>query len=294
MRTKLSNETRIQDVAVESVDGVDYVYFVDAQTKLPYRLRISVLQAWLAENGPVGPQGPAGPAGADGAPGPEGPQGPAGADGADGAQGPQGDPGPAGADGAQGPVGPQGPEGPQGPPGEDGGGGAHASTHAVGGDDVLTPAAIGAIPVMDPTPPAGTLLTADGSGGLAAAAFTADDLSTVLASVTSAIPTLAPLLTEQNVVSASRALTDADAGTIIVCDTNGGPVTLTAPHTLAARWNALVIREGANAATIDGSGGMALAGPAASGGTVTIGVDDGAVTLVRRSASKLWAAGVIS
>jgi hypothetical protein len=88
-------------------------------------------------------------------PGPAGPQGPT------GATGPQG---PAGATGA---IGPQGPAGPQPPLGAAGAGStialvstdpstsnartptAHASTHAAGGSDPLTPAAVGALSPTD-------------------------------------------------------------------------------------------------------------------------------------------------
>lgn len=157
-----------------------------------------------------------------------------------------------------------------------------------------TAAQVGAIPTMDPAPAAGTFLKADGAGGLEAALFTETDLGASLGALHAAIPTLAPLLTEQVEISASRSLTDVDAGKILVCDTSGGAITLTAPHDLPASWNALVIREGANNVVIDGSGGQTLVGPAASSGTVTIAVDEGGVTLVRRSATRVWAAGVIA
>lgn len=102
-----------------------------------------------------------------------GPAGPAGPEGDTGPQGPQGEPGPTGATGPQGETGAQGPEGPAGPQGEPGpqpelgaaGAGAdialrstdpsttnartptaHAASHASGGSDPLTPAAIDAEP----------------------------------------------------------------------------------------------------------------------------------------------------
>lgn len=56
----------------------------------------------------------------------------------------------------------------------------------------------------------------------------------------------------------------------------------------------MVIREGANAATITGTGTMVMVGPAAVAGVVTIAVDDGGVSLVRRSASRCLAYGVVS
>jgi len=104
---------------------------------------------WLASL--VGPAGPQGPAGATGATGPKGDTG---------AAGPQGIAGPKGDTGD---TGPQGPAGPQPPLGAAGAGPtialksddpsttnprtptAHASTHATGGTDQLTPAAIGAL-----------------------------------------------------------------------------------------------------------------------------------------------------
>ncbi|WP_282204529.1 hypothetical protein [Kitasatospora fiedleri] len=116
--------------------------------------------------GPQGPQGPAGPAGATGttgatgpagATGPQGPQGQTGITGATGPAGPKGD------TGAQGPTGAAGATGPQPPLGAAGAGStialrsddpsttnsrtptAHASSHATGGSDPITPASIGAV-----------------------------------------------------------------------------------------------------------------------------------------------------
>ncbi|MFJ3834430.1 hypothetical protein ACIPY6_02815 [Streptomyces sp. NPDC090054] len=118
--------------------------------------------------GAAGPQGPEGPAGATGATGPAGAAGATGAQGPQGVQGPagpagpEGDAGPAGATGPAGAQGPTGPEGPQPPLGAAGAGASialrstdptttdartpttHASTHASGGTDPVTPAAIGA------------------------------------------------------------------------------------------------------------------------------------------------------
>ena len=137
------------------------------------------------EQGPPGPKGDRGEpglAGQDGAPGEQGPKGDPGEQGTPGAkgdQGEQGEPGPAGADGAPGAPGEKGDRGdtgPKGDPGEPGpqpplgsaGAGptvalrsddptttnartptAHASSHATGGTDPLTPAAIGAYPASD-------------------------------------------------------------------------------------------------------------------------------------------------
>jgi len=132
--------------------------------------------------GPKGDRGEPGPAGQDGAPGEQGPKGDPGEQGLPGAkgdQGEQGEPGPAGADGAPGTPGEKGDRGdtgPKGDPGEPGpqpplgsaGAGptvalrsddpttansrtptAHASSHAAGGTDPVTPTAIGAYPAAD-------------------------------------------------------------------------------------------------------------------------------------------------
>jgi len=104
----------------------------------------------------------------------------------------------------------------------------------------------------------------------------------------------AELFTPQEVITVSRALDNDDAGKILVCDTSAGVIALTVPQTLAPDWNAMVLREGANAATITGTGTMVMVGPAAVAGVVTIGVDDGMVSLTRRSASRCLAYGVVS
>ncbi|MHC3450739.1 hypothetical protein [Streptomyces prasinus] len=132
--------------------------------------------------GPKGDRGEPGPAGQDGAPGEPGPKGDPGEQGLPGAKGDKGDPGTPGQDGTPGTPGEKGdrgdtgPKGDQGDPGEPGpqpplgsaGAGpdialrsddptttdartptAHAASHATGGTDPLTPAAIGAYPASD-------------------------------------------------------------------------------------------------------------------------------------------------
>lgn len=263
MKTKLSDTTRVQDVALETINGVDYLYFVDEETKTTHRLRMSVLVAWLEVNGasgPEGPQGDPGPAGADGADGPAGPEGP------QGPQGPQGDPGPAGADGAQGP---QGPQGDPGPAGADG--------------------AENAIPLISPEPGADEFVLTGPDGTVVASGLTVAMLTTLLDTKATVIPSGV-------IITASRALTDADAGKVLVLDTAtaGAAITLTAPSTLSQWWSAVVIRRGSFAGIIDGSDGLSVVGPSADGGTCTIATALGGVSLLKIATAELWSAGVIA
>jgi hypothetical protein len=171
--------------------------------------------------GDRGDVGPAGPAGADGLPGVAGQQGIPGAAGAAGAKGDQGDvgpPGPAGsvgatgAQGIQGPAGVAGATGPQGPAGSAASATTdaslltsgtladarlsetvtaaltnsrtptvHASSHATGGSDAITPASIGA---------------AAASHVHSAADITSGTLAD--ARISSSFPTWATLATSQN------------------------------------------------------------------------------------------------
>lgn len=144
-----------------------------------------------------------------------------------------------------------------------------------------------AVPKPIPAITTGEFLLAGAGGTLAGSGLTTAQFAAQLA-------LYARILTPQVVISASRVLTDADAGKILVCDTAAGAVVLTLPHTIGAEWNAMVLREGANTASVVGSGGMLMKGPASASDTVTIAVDDGGVTLVRRSATKCWAAGVVA
>lgn len=130
---------------------------------------------YVVVTGPTGPQGEPGPVGPAGPAGATGQTGPAGATGATGATGSAGA---TGATGAKGDTGDQGPQGTQGPKGDTGATGAtgpqpslgaagagptialrsddptttnsrpptaHAASHAAGGSDAVTPAAIGAL-----------------------------------------------------------------------------------------------------------------------------------------------------
>jgi hypothetical protein len=121
-----------------------------------------------------GPAGPAGPTGATGATGPKGDTGDTGPAGPTGATGATGATGPAGA------TGPTGPAGPQPPLGAAGAGPtialksddpttvnsrtptAHATSHATGGSDPVTPAAIGAATATDLTSLSGTVTVLNG------------------------------------------------------------------------------------------------------------------------------------
>lgn len=97
-------------------------------------------------------------------------------------------------------------------------------------------------------------------------------------------------------LASDTTLTDAHSGKTIFVDTTtpAAPVTLTIEDDISEGWECIVIREGADNVVINGESVIALAGPAASVGTVTIAVDDGGVTLLRRSTTKVWAAGVIA
>lgn len=97
-------------------------------------------------------------------------------------------------------------------------------------------------------------------------------------------------------LASDTTLTDAHTGATIFVDTTtpAAPVTLTIADDVSEGWECVVIREGADNVVIEGEATMALGGPASSGGTVTIAVDDGGVSLLRRSTTKTWAAGVIA
>ncbi|WP_327169577.1 hypothetical protein [Streptomyces subrutilus] len=148
---------------------------------------ISILALIVADPGLPGyvrgATGARGPAGVDGLPGPQGIPGVAGAPGAAGTpglQGPPGDAGPAGAQGVAGAKGDTGSVGPQPPLGAAGAGPTialrsddptttnarqptpHASSHATGGADPLTPAGIGAAAAATLTAHTGATTTVHG------------------------------------------------------------------------------------------------------------------------------------
>ena len=77
-------------------------------------------------------------------------------------------------------------------------------------------------------------------------------------------------------------------------DTSGGARSHTIPTTVSAGWNAIFVREGANTLNVIGDGTMLMAGPAAVANAVAIAVDNGGVSVIRRSATKCWCAGVIA
>lgn len=95
-------------------------------------------------------------------------------------------------------------------------------------------------------------------------------------------------------LSANTVLDDSYSGGVIFVDTSGGARSLTIPTTVSAGWNAVIVREGANTLNIIGDGTMLMAGPAAAANAVAIAVDDGGVSVIRRSATKCWCAGVIA
>lgn len=95
-------------------------------------------------------------------------------------------------------------------------------------------------------------------------------------------------------LSANTVLDDSYSGSVIFTDTSGGARQHTVPTTVSAGWNAVFVREGANTLKVIGDGTMLMKGPAAAANEVAIAVDDGGVSVIRRSATKCWCAGKIS
>lgn len=95
-------------------------------------------------------------------------------------------------------------------------------------------------------------------------------------------------------LSVDTVLDDSYSGGTIFTDTSGGARQHTIPTTVSAGWNAVFVREGANTLKVIGDGTMLMKGPAAAANEVAIAVDDGGVSVLRRSATKCWCAGKIS
>lgn len=266
MKLKLSDPS-IQDVALEDIDADDYLYFVDAQTKVTGRLRKSVLLAWITQEGEFGGGG--------------------------------------------------------GPPD------AHATSHAAAGSDPVTPAAIGAATtgaLAAVATTAGNAATAasGAAGAVATHAQRTDNPHGVTAAQVNALPRPGGTTTANGIVtdsggtgsavavstttiadlvkrlgnvftlSANTVLDDSYSGSVIFTDTSGGARQHTVPTTVSAGWNAVFVREGANTLKVIGDGTMLMKGPAAAANEVAIAVDDGGVSVIRRSATKCWCAGKIS
>lgn len=97
------------------------------------------------------------------------------------------------------------------------------------------------------------------------------------------------------VLTTDTTLDDYHSGAVIYVTTSSADVTLTVADAVSEGWECIVWREGATYdVIIEGESTMSMSGPAAAEGTVTIGVDEGCVSLMRRSASKTMAVGVIT
>ncbi len=134
-------------------------------------------------------------------------------------------------------------------------------------------------------------------GGTTTANGIAYGTGTAGAAVAISTTTLADLVKRLGNVftlSASTVLDDSYSGGVIFTDTSGGARSHTIPTTVSAGWNAIFVREGANTLNIIGDGTMLMAGPAAVANAVAIAVDNGGVSVIRRSATKCWCAGVIA
>lgn len=200
---------------------------------------------------------------------------------------------------------------------------AHAASHASNGADPITPASIGAATVDALATvsgvASGAASSASSAAGAASAAQTTANAAlpkpggtttangiaygtgTTGAAVAISTTTIADLVKRLGNVftlSANTVLDDSYSGSVIFVDTTLGARTLTIPPTLAAGWNAVIVREGANTLNIVGStvgaDTMLMKGPAAAANAVAIAVDDGGVSVLKRSATKCWCAGKIS
>lgn len=106
--------------------------------------------------------------------------------------------------------------------------------------------------------------------------------------------TTVPLYPSTYTLTSSITLDDTYSNSTIFANTDSSALTLTLSSSAANNWNALIVREGQYSLTVSGSGGLALSGSVAVTGSVVIGVDNGAITVIKRSATKAWTTGVIS
>lgn len=255
-RGKKLSDPSVRDVLLADVTDPDYLYFVDAETGETMRVSIAVLRSAI---------------GSGGAPA------------------------------------------------------AHAASH-MGGSDPVTPAGIGAATVVAvataqttannattaitthaglTTNPHSVTAVQVGAlpapGGTTTANGIVQGSGTAGNAVTVSTTTIADLVKRLGLVftlSADTVLDDTYSGAIIFTDTSADAHTHTIPPTVGSGWNAIFVREGANTLNIVGStvgpDTMLLKGPAAVANAVAIGVDDGGVSVLRRSATKCWCAGVIA
>lgn len=95
--------------------------------------------------------------------------------------------------------------------------------------------------------------------------------------------------------SASRDLANSESGKVVFVNTSGGSVTFVASGSiLSTGWSTMLVREGANSLIVSGTAATTLVGPAVTAGAVEITVDYGGVSMVKRSDSIIWCAGVTS
>lgn len=119
-------------------------------------------------------------------------------------------------------------------------------------------------------------------------------LADAAAAQADATAALTPTLIQEAV---SRALSNADLGAFIESDSSGAARTYTLPTGLTippGRVESItIVRKGANDVVINPSG-VTMEGLPVSGGSVTIGVDGGVVTIVMKSSTTAFVMGAIS
>ena len=95
--------------------------------------------------------------------------------------------------------------------------------------------------------------------------------------------------------SSSRDLANSESGKVVFVNTSGSAVTFIASGSvLSTGWSTMLIREGGNSLFVSGTASTTLVGPAVVGGAVLVSVDYGGVSMVKRSDSIIWCAGVTS